>query len=966
MSVLSDTLHAANGNEETVSKVDMCPRRLSRVSRLRDMFQTGVVKPIDDTEDGFDVESSVFSAYTCPDFERFSSVTSSRSVDGGFSIPESLSPLKSPPTRPPKPRHISLSKPAVLEEVKLKPISSKIATENASCNSVTEPVDISKKELFAKQGRVNQFQSRSQRDEWIKDQMKSLSKAIKDKENTINKLTEEIKRDDERREKLQQDLEVAEENMTCVRKELETVSEEQRRLRREKDEIQTDRQTVYREETRIAHELNNLRDELARTEHNLRSITGKGILNGLDSVRKVVEIFRDRYGPDCDIVQGYHGTLIELIDCPETFYTSVEVTAGSRLFYHVVQNDKLVIRMIAEINKHNLPGEVNFLPINRLCVQESSYPETNDAIPMISRLNFDEKFRGVMLHIFGKTLICRSIEIATQLARTKNFDCITLDGDQVSRKGTLTGGYYDSRLSRLELQKRKQKTEIEIQETENVRENNAKRKEQVDAQINRIIDDVQRKDTVRSKHEMTFDKLKKDIHMWKEELRGKQETKPQKEYKLSSLRHDLDQMKYTMESYKRTYVMNSFVSVVSLEHTSVLKEVELGTDLLSQLSVQEQREVDRLNDKIQELTREAKDAYKKRITLETEKNEKETQLEHNLLRKQEQLESEVAEASEQDLQDRLTESEEELREVERLIEGAQRTVDEVETRLSALLHEQRQLESEMERKKQEEKEYAERIQDDQQNLEKMQSKQSQLLKKKEENMKKIRDLGSLPANTFDKFQDKNMKQLFKLLDKANRELKRYSHVNKKALDQFVSHSEEKEKLLKRKEELDKGCQAIKDLMNALDHQKYEAIQLTFKQVSKNFQDIFKRLVPEGRAELVMKKGVRQEGEGSSDEDGGADSSVIPDVERFIGVGIRVSFTGDSADMRDMNQLSGGQKSLVALTLIFAIQKCDPAPFYLFDEIDAALDAQYRKAVSHIECVTKGEALDFVEDDQTHG
>ncbi|KAH8878172.1 Structural maintenance of chromosomes protein 3 [Schistosoma japonicum] len=759
------------------------------------------------------------------------------------------------------------------------------------------------KELFAKQGRVNQFQSRGQRDEWIKDQMKSLSKAIKDKENTINKLTEEIKRDDERREKLQQDLEVAEENMTCVRKELETVSEEQRRLRREKDEIQTDRQTVYREETRIAHELNNLRDELARTEHNLRSITGKGILNGLDSVRKVVEIFRDRYGPDCDIVQGYHGTLIELIDCPETFYTSVEVTAGSRLFYHVVQNDKLVIRMIAEINKHNLPGEVNFLPINRLCVQECSYPETN------------LKPNGNTIYIF-----------------------LTLTGDQVSRKGTLTGGYYDSRLSRLELQKRKQKTEIEIQETENVRENNAKRKEQVDAQINRIIDDVQRKDTVRSKHEMTFDKLKKDIHMWKEELRGKQETKPQKEYKLSSLRHDLDQMKYTMESYK----------------------VELGTDLLSQLSVQEQREVDRLNDKIQELTREAKEAYKKRITLETEKNEKETQLEHNLLRKQEQLESEVAETSEQDLQDRLTESEEELREVERLIEGAQRTVDEVETRLSALLHEQRQLESEMERKKQEEKEYAERIQDDQQNLEKMQSKQK-------ENMKKIRDLGSLPANTFDKFQDKNMKQLFKLLDKANRELKRYSHVNKKALDQFVSHSEEKEKLLKRKEELDKGCQAIKDLMNALDHQKYEAIQLTFKQVSKNFQDIFKRLVPEGRAELVMKKGVLQEGEGSSDEDGGADGgSAIPDVERFIGVGIRVSFTGDSADMRDMNQLSGGQKSLVALTLIFAIQKCDPAPFYLFDEIDAALDAQYRKAVSHIECVTKGEALDFVEDDQTHG
>ena len=62
-------------------------------------------------------------------------------------------------------------------------------------------------------------------------------------------------------------------------------------------------------------------------------------------------------------------------------------------------------------------------------------------------------------------------------------------------------------------------------------------------------------------------------------------------------------------------------------------------------------------------------------------------------------------------------------------------------------------------------------------------------------------------------------------------------------------------------------------------------------------------------------------------------------------GLQVSFTGKSAETREMNQLSGGQKSLVALALIFAIQKCDPAPFYLFDEIDQALDPQYRKAVA---------------------
>ena len=62
--------------------------------------------------------------------------------------------------------------------------------------------------------------------------------------------------------------------------------------------------------------------------------------------------------------------------------------------------------------------------------------------------------------------------------------------------------------------------------------------------------------------------------------------------------------------------------------------------------------------------------------------------------------------------------------------------------------------------------------------------------------------------------------------------------------------------------------------------------------------------------------------------------------------IQVSFTG-KGETQSMKQLSGGQKTVVALTLIFAIQRCDPAPFYLFDEIDAALDPQYRTAVGSI-------------------
>jgi structural maintenance of chromosome 3 (chondroitin sulfate proteoglycan 6) len=67
------------------------------------------------------------------------------------------------------------------------------------------------------------------------------------------------------------------------------------------------------------------------------------------------------------------------------------------------------------------------------------------------------------------------------------------------------------------------------------------------------------------------------------------------------------------------------------------------------------------------------------------------------------------------------------------------------------------------------------------------------------------------------------------------------------------------------------------------------------------------------------------------------------AEKYSGVKIKVSF-GQGETMM-MKQLSGGQKTVVAVGLIFAIQRCDPMPFYLFDEIDAALDPQYRTAVA---------------------
>lgn len=234
------------------------------------------------------------------------------------------------------------------------------------------------------------------------------------------------------------------------------------------------------------------------------------------------------------------------------------------------------------------------------------------------------------------------------------------------------------------------------------------------------------------------------------------------------------------------------------------------------------------------------------------------------------------------------------------------------------------LQQELENYMKREKELSEKINEDIKKVEKWAARENLLIQKIDEYTEKIASLGALPQ-VDPVYAKMSLKNLFKELEKANQHLKKYNHVNKKALDQFLSFSEQKEKLYKRKEELDVGDEKIRELMQSLEMQKVEAIQFTFKQVAKNFTLVFKKLVPQGAGYLILKTKDNNEGDDTERE--------VANSDAFTGISIRVSFTGVDAEMREMNQLSGGQKSLVALALIFAIQKCDPAPFYLFDEID---------------------------------
>lgn len=193
----------------------------------------------------------------------------------------------------------------------------------------------------------------------------------------------------------------------------------------------------------------------------------------------------------------------------------------------------------------------------------------------------------------------------------------------------------------------------------------------------------------------------------------------------------------------------------------------------------------------------------------------------------------------------------------------------------------------------------------------------------------------------------------KELGKANQALKNFAHVNKKAFEQYETFTRQRKLLAERRAELDGSRKAINDLIDVLDQRKDEAIRRSFQQVARAFEEVFTELVPIGKGRLIINRKSDREARGP-DADMDSDDSEVEtqakkgrEVAEYTGVGIAVSFNSKHDEQQKIGQLSGGQKSLCALALIFAIQKCDPAPFYLFDEIDANLDAQYRTAVAEM-------------------
>ncbi|KAK3117971.1 Structural maintenance of chromosomes protein 3 [Teratosphaeriaceae sp. CCFEE 6253] len=772
--------------------------------------------------------------------------------------------------------------------------------------------------LYVKQGRHSQFKSKRERDDYLRKEINDVNVTLATRKAITMQTQEDIV-------EIEGQIAELERGIGELRGRIENRGDDQQRIagqvekaKEERDRLTDERKGLWREEARLGSVIENAKAELDKAEKFLSSMMDQSTNRGLQAVRRIVR--------DSEI-EGAYGTLGELFEFNDKYKTAIEVTAGTSLFNYVVDTDETATR-ITEILQKEKSGRVTFVPLNRVKIKPVAIPKTNDAVHLVTKLRYDEKYDKAFQQVFGKTIVCPNIQIASQYARSHQVTAITPDGDRSDKKGALTGGYYDTRSSRTDGMKRLKLARAEYELHAGRKREIERDLEKINQLVTKALSELQKIDHDRMQLEGGHSPLRDDLRRREGELHGKRDELERKTRQRENVEDMVRGLGEQMGAYQR----------------------ELANDFKKALTNDEERDLDRLDEQLPELRKTFGAVSGERSELEGRKGTIEAELRDNLRLRLDGLQSEEMEGGESmggaGSAARLKEAQRELKRVSKTLSTIQKKLDENETAIDTAQQALQTTEANRLTKAKQIEDLSRAIRNHQKTLDKGAQKRAVLASRLHDVATQIRNLGVLPDVAFTaQYTNMASNTATNRLHKVQEALKKYGHVNKKAFEQFAQFERQREALETRRGELGASDGSIRELIEHLDQKKDEAIERTFRQVSREFARVFERLVPAGKGRLVIQR--RNDKRAAEDSEEDEDEAAKSRVESYTGVGISVSFNSKHDEQQRIQQLSGGQKSLCALALVFAIQASDPAPFYLFDEIDANLDAQYRTAVAEL-------------------
>ncbi len=648
----------------------------------------------------------------------------------------------------------------------------------------------------------------------------------------------------------------------------------------------------------------------------------------LESLKNITERYEGYGGAIRRIMEqkerypGIQGVVADLIQVDKTYETAIETALGGNI-QNIVTDNEQTAKSLIEFLKQTKAGRATFLPLTSINPSRNN----NDAalreagvIGLASSLvRTGRQYTGLVQFLLGRIFVVDTIDHALALARKYSYTLriVTVEGEQLNPGGSLSGGAYKNagnllarrrEMEELENRIAQERAQVEVLEAKRAekREHRTALREKAEQAKAKLQELLTAHNEIKLSYKQVLEKQKKlaeDFSRFANEMRGIDGQVQKLEESIRQITGQYDgNINYSKQKEERIEECGRLLKEKQKEQAEANEKLSVMKAQLSGLEQNSSNAVEnikRVRAEVQRLEAERAQFIKDADGFEAAKQEKEEEIRRT------KAENEKRQERIRELGIKIEALSAAGEEKKRTHKGFFEKREELSARLSALDKELYRIEGQL-------------------------SKIEETLEAQINYLWEEYELTPSQAKALseDGFSDASVNRRY--ITELKGKIKGLGDVNVNAIEDYKQVSERYEFLKAQRDDLHTSEQTLLGIIAELDEEMRRQFSEKFAEIAKQFDMVFKELFGGGKATLAL-----------------------AEEEDILTAGIRIIAQPPGKKLQNMMQLSGGEKALTAISLLFAIQNLKPSPFCLLDEIEAALDdSNVKRYAKYLHKLTK--------------
>ncbi len=594
-------------------------------------------------------------------------------------------------------------------------------------------------------------------------------------------------------------------------------------------------------------------------------------------------------------LKGVHAPLLQLADVEAEYTDAINEALGGRARFVIVENEHTASQAI-EILKSQGKDRATFLPLNKLKPAPSklALPKDKGVIDFaINLMDFDDKYIDAFYFALGETLVVDNMETAKKLMG--KYRIVTLDGEIFEKSGAITGGA-------------KRKNQMQFGKLDD---------KELETFKARLIEfEANYKDLLKRKDELEhkLDKIRNDFSNASNSYNGAKielNALIQNNLKSNEVLANLNKKIAEIEPEIKT--LNTKLDKLEEKHVNILDKISKLTDEIKEVEkFIDEGELNKLKDLTKGVEDEIKQTEKSILNVENEiLRDNQNIIFYDKMIEQKEIDINKLQQDNINLKADKEKFEAEIKSFEKILSELEAQIIELGKNLVELQNLRQKIQDDLLKAQNSKNLIQNEIERIVEQIESSKVRRNEIEPQFKEVYDELKEKG-VDVNSIEPSQ-MSTDEITSKIQKLQKKMDELGLVNMRAIDAYEEAITKQNELKEKIDTLEKEKQEIQNRMTGYENLKKETFLNTFNAVNGYFMEIFADLT-DGSGRLILENPENP----------------------FLG-GLTVEGQQKNKKNQKLAGMSGGEKTLMALSLVFAVQRYLPAPFYALDEVDAALD-----------------------------